>query len=186
MPYEEILLNAQEHMDKTIARLKSDLSGIRTGRANPGLVDSLRVVVYGSATPIKQIASVTTPEPRQILIRPYDAGTTRDIEKAIQSADLGLNPMSDGKLIRLSVPPLSTEVRKKMVSRVKEIGEEAKIALRNIRRDANKKADTAQKDKKLSEDQRDELKADIQEYLKKLEGSVDKHTKEREKEVLEN
>ena len=128
MTTDEILLDVEERMEKAIRKLKGDLAGIRTGRANPGLVDSLRVEVYGSAVPIKQVASVGAAEPNQIVIRPYDPGTIKDIEKAIQTSDLGFNPQSDGRLIRLNVPPLSTEVRRKMVGRVKELAEEAKVA----------------------------------------------------------
>ena len=135
MTTDEILLDVEERMEKAIRKLKGDLAGIRTGRANPGLVDSLRVEVYGSAVPIKQVASVGAPEPNQIVIRPYDPGTIKDIEKAIQTSDLGFNPQSDGRLIRLNVPPLSTEVRRKMVGRIKELAEESKVAIRNIRRD---------------------------------------------------
>ena len=141
MTTDEILLDVEERMEKALRKLKGDLAGIRTGRANPGLVDSLRVEVYGSAVPIKQVASVGAPEPNQIVIRPYDPGTMKDIEKAIQTSDLGFNPQSDGRLIRLNVPPLSTEVRRKMVGRVKDLAEEAKVAIRNIRRDGNKQAD---------------------------------------------
>ncbi len=150
MSVDEILLDVEERMEKAIRKLKSDLAGIRTGRANPGLVDSLRVEVYGSAVPIKQVASVGAPEPNQIVIRPYDPGTIKDIEKAIQPSDLGFNPQSDGRLIRLNVPPLSTEVRRKMVGRIKELAEESKQAIRNIRRDGNKAADTGEKDKELT------------------------------------
>ena len=106
--------------------------------------------------PIKQLASVGAPEPNQIVIRPYDPGTLKDIEKAIQASDLGFNPQSDGRVIRLNVPPLSTEVRRKMVARISELAEEAKVAIRNVRRDGNKTADQAEKDKDLSEDDRDQ------------------------------
>ena len=141
MSADDILLDAQMRMEKAIEVLKNNLAGIRTGRANPGLVDSLRVEVYGSPTPIKQVASVGAPEPTQIVIRPYDPGTIKDIEKAVIASDLGLTPQSDGRLIRINIPQLSTEVRRKMVSRIKELAEEAKVAVRNIRRDANKSAD---------------------------------------------
>ena len=138
MPADETLMDAEERMEKAIAVYGNQLSGIRTGRATPGLVDSLKVEAYGSTSPLKQLASIGTPEPQQILIRPYDAGTIKDIEKAIVGSDLGLNPQNDGRVIRLNVPALSTDVRKKMVSRIKELAEEAKISIRNIRRDANK------------------------------------------------
>ncbi len=185
MTTDEILLDVEERMEKAIRKLKGDLAGIRTGRANPGLVDSLRVEVYGSAVPIKQIASVGAPEPNQIVIRPYDPGTLKDIEKAIQTSDLGFNPQSDGRLIRLNVPPLSTEVRRKMVGRVKELAEEAKVAVRNIRRDGNKQADAAEKDKEFSEDDRDNVKEEIQELTKTYEAQATELAKAREKEVME-
>ena len=185
MTTDEILLDVEERMEKAVRKLKGDLAGIRTGRANPGLVDSLKVEVYGSAVPIKQIASVGAPEPNQIVIRPYDPGTLKDIEKAIQVSDLGFNPQSDGRLIRLNVPPLSTEVRRKMVGRVKELAEEAKVAVRNIRRDGNKAADTAEKDKDLSEDDRDQVKEEIQELTKTYEAQATDLAKAREKEVME-
>ena len=169
MSYEEIMLDVEERMEKTMDGLKKSLAGLRTGRANPGLVDSLRVEAYGSTVPIKQLAAVGAPDPTQIVIRPYDPGTIKDIEKAIQASSLGLNPQPDGQVIRLNVPALSADVRRKMVTRVKELGEESKVSIRNIRRDGNKKADAAEKEKILSEDDRDNLKKEIQELTKKFE-----------------
>lgn len=186
MSVEEILFDAEERMEKAIAVLKNNLAGIRTGRANPGLVDSLRVEAYGSAMPIKQLASVGAPEPTQIVIRPYDAGTIKDIEKAIVASDLGFNPQNDGRLIRINIPALSGEQRKKMVGRIKDLSEEAKISIRNIRRDANKAADQAEKDKTISEDQRDGAKEEIQELTKKYETQAVSLAKAREKDVLED
>lgn len=186
MTSEEILLDVEERMEKAITVLRSSLAGIRTGRANPGLVDSLRVEVYGSPVPIKQLASVGAPEPNQIVIRPYDPGTLKDIEKAIQASDLGFNPQNDGRLIRLNVPPLSTEVRRKMVNRVRELAEEAKVAIRNIRRDGNKMADQSEKDKDLSEDDRDSVKEEIQNLTKQYETQVGDAAKAREKDVMED
>jgi len=185
MSGDEILMDVEERMEKAVNKLKSDLAGIRTGRANPGLVDSLKVDVYGSPCPIKQVASVGCPEPNQIVIRPYDPGTLKDIEKAIQAADLGFNPQNDGRVVRLIVPALTTDVRRKMVGRVKELSEEAKVAIRNIRRDGNKMAEKAEKDKALSEDQRDDAKEEIQDLTKKYEESVTSVSKAREKEVME-
>jgi ribosome recycling factor len=186
MTADDILLDAEDRMEKAIAVLKKNLSGIRTGRASPGLVDSLRVEVYGSQTPIKQLASVGVPEPTQIVIRPYDPGTAKDIEKAIIASDLGFNPQNDGRLIRINIPPLSGEVRRKMVSRIKDLAEEAKISLRNIRRDANKAAEQSEKDKQISEDVRDSVKEEVQELIKKCESQVNDLAKAREKEVLED
>jgi len=186
MTSDEILLDVEERMEKAVRKLKSDLAGIRTGRANPGLVDSLRVEVYGSPTPLKQIASVGAPEPNQIVIRPYDPNTIKEIEKAILASDLGFTPQNDGRVIRLNVPPLSTEVRRKMVARVRELAEEARIALRNIRRDGNKMADQAEEEKELSEDDCQRLKEQIQELTKQYENQVNEAAKTREKEVMED
>jgi ribosome recycling factor len=186
MAGDDILMDIEERMEKAVGVLRGALAGIRTGRANPGLVDSLRVETYGSLVPIKQLASVGAPEPTQIVIRPYDPGTIKDIEKAIQTSDLGFNPQSDGRLIRLNVPPLSMEVRKKLVARVRELCEETKVALRNIRRDGNKLADQAEKDKTLSEDDRDAVKEQVQEFTKDYENKANDLAKAREKEVMEN
>ena len=185
MSVEDILLDTEERMEKAIAKLKQDLTGIRTGRANPGMVDSLRVEAYGSPVPIKQIASVSTPEPQQIVIRPFDPSTIKDIEKGIIASDLGLAPQSDGKVIRLNIPALSGEVRRKMVARTKELTEEAKVAVRNIRRDANKAADQEEKDKTLSEDDCDETKNEVQDLTKKFEDQANELAKAKEAEVMD-
>ena len=186
MSADEILMDTEERMEKALEVVKHQLSGIRTGRANPGLVDSVRVDVYGSPTPIKSIASVGAPEPTQIVIRPFDPSTIKDIEKGLIASDLGYTPQSDGKVIRINIPPLSTEVRKKMVTQIKKMGEDAKISIRNVRRDGNKSADQAEKDKSLSEDQRDTVKDEIQELTKKFEKKVDDLAKARETDVLED
>jgi ribosome recycling factor len=185
MSVDEILLNAEEKMEKANSVLKHALSGIRTGRATPGLVDSVRVEAYGSQSPLKQLASIAAPEPSQLVIRPYDAGTIKEIEKAIVASDLGLNPQNDGKIIRINIPALSTDVRKKMVARIKELTEEAKISIRNIRRDANKALETAEKDKEISEDDRDRLKDEVQELTKKYEVDASELAKSREADVME-
>lgn len=186
MNADDILLDSEERMEKAISKLKHDLTGIRTGRANPGLVDSLRVEVYGSPTPIKQIASVSAPEPAQLVIRPFDPSTIKDIEKGIIASDLGLAPQSDGKVIRLNIPALSTEVRRSMVSRTKELAEEAKVAIRNIRRDGNKHADQAEKDNEMTEDDRDDAKKEIQELTKKYEAQASDLAKAKEAEVMDD
>jgi len=185
MDQDEILLDAEERMEKAVEVFRSQLKGLRTGRANPGLVDSIKVDYYGSPTPLKQIANISVPEPQQIVIRPFDPGSLNAIVKAIQSSDVGLAPNSDGRLIRLNVPPLSTERRRQLVARVKEIAEEARIAIRNIRRDANKHADQAEKQKILSEDERDRTKEQIQDLTKKYEGQVNEEAAAKEKEIME-
>jgi ribosome recycling factor len=186
MNADDILLDSEERMEKAVDVFKHALAGIRTGRANPGLVDSLRVEVYGSQSILKAIAQVGAPEPTQIVIRPFDPGTIKDIEKAIRTSDLGLNPQSDGRVIRLSIPPLSTDVRRKLVARIKELGEEAKVAIRNVRRDGNKAADQSEKDKILTEDDCKSLKDEIQELTKKYEGIVADLAKGKESEVMED
>jgi ribosome recycling factor len=186
MPADDILLDVEDRMEKALTVLKGQLAGIRTGRANPGLVDSLRVEVYGSQTPMKQLAQVGAPEPTQIVIRPYDTGTIKEIEKAIIASGLGFNPQSDGRLIRINIPPLSTENRKKLVGRIKELTEDAKISIRNVRRDGNKAAETEEKAKVLTEDEAKSVKEQIQELTKKFEGSLDSMARQREAEVMEN
>lgn len=185
MSVEEVLFDAEERMEKALAKLKQDLTGIRTGRANPGMVDSLRVEAYGSPVPIKQIASVSAPEPQQLVIRPFDPGTIKDIEKGIIASDLGLAPQSDGKVIRLNIPPLSGEVRRKMVARTKELAEETKVAVRNIRRDANKAAELAQKDKTITEDDLESTKEEVQNLTKKFEDRANDLAKAKESEVMD-
>jgi ribosome recycling factor len=184
MSVEEILFDAEERMEKALAKLKQDLTGIRTGRANPGMVDSLRVEAYGSPVPIKQIASVSAPEPQQLVIRPFDPGTIKDIEKGIIASDLGLAPQSDGKVIRLNIPALSTEVRRKMVARTKELSEETKVAIRNIRRDANKQAEQEKKDKELTEDDCEAAQEEVQTLVKKFEDKANDLAKAKEAEVM--
>lgn len=184
MSIDEVILDAEGRMEKANSVLKNALTGIRTGRATPGLVDSVRVEAYGSQSPLKQLASIAVPEPNQLVIRPYDAGTIKDIEKAIVGSDLGLNPQNDGKIIRINIPALSTDVRKKMVARIKELSEEAKISIRNIRRDANKAIEASEKDKEISEDDRDRLKEEVQELTKKYEAEASDLAKSREDDVL--
>lgn len=185
MTPDDILLDAEERMEKAVDVVQHQYQGLRTGRANPGLVDSVRVDYYGSPTPLKQLATISVPEPQQILIRPFDAGSIGEISKAIQSSDVGLAPNSDGRVIRLNVPPLSTERRKQLVTRVKDLAEEARVAIRNIRRDANKHADQLLKDKLLSEDLHEGLKEEIQELTKKYEGNVNSLAESKEKDVME-
>jgi ribosome recycling factor len=185
MTTEEIIFDIEERMDKAVDVFKHALTGIRTGRANPGLVDTLRVEVYGAPTPLKTVAQVGAPEPTQIVIRPFDPGTIKDIEKAIRTSDLGFNPSNDGRVIRISVPPLSTDVRRKLVSRIKEMGEEARVSIRNVRRDGNKAAEDSEKDKDLTEDECKQTKEQVQELTKQYENKVNDLAKAKEAEVME-
>lgn len=166
MDQDEILMDAEERMEKAVNVLANALKGIRTGRANPGLVDSVRVEYYGSPTPLKQIANISVPEPQQILIRPFDTSILEAIAKAISASELGMVPNNDGRVIRLNVPPLSTERRKQMASRIKDLAEESRVAIRNVRRDANKSAENSEKDKSMSEDDCKHAKEHVQELTK--------------------
>ncbi|MDA1016493.1 MAG: ribosome recycling factor [Planctomycetota bacterium] len=185
MDQDEILLDAEERMEKATSVLHTQLQGLRTGRATPALVDSLRVDYYGSPTPLKQIANISVPEPQQIVIRPFDATQLQSIAKAIQASDLGLSPSSDGKLIRLNIPPLSTERRKQLSSRVNDLAEEARVAIRNIRRDGNKNADNSQKEKILTEDDRDRTKDKVQELTKNAEKRINDTASAKEKDIMD-
>src|SRR5712691_2610927 len=169
MTSEEILFDAEERMEKAVQVYRDELRGLRTGRATPALVEHIRVEYYGSPTPLKQMAQINTPDPQQILIRPFDQSVLKEIEKAIRSSDLGMSPNNDGKMIRLTVPPMSGEQRQKMATRIKKSSEEAKVACRNVRRDGNKSFDVAEKNKEMTEDERDKGKDDVQALLKTYE-----------------
>lgn len=186
MSTEEILFDVEDRMEKAVSHLRKGLAGVRTGRANPGLLDPVKVVAYGCETPLKQLATIACPEPQQILIRPFDVGTLKDIEKGIINSDLGYAPNSDGKVIRLNIPPLSTEVRRKMAKTISDLCEECKISIRNVRRDGNKQVDAAEKAKEISEDERDSAKEQIQDLTKKYEETASELAKNREKDVMED
>ncbi len=185
MDTDEILLDAEERMEKALAYLQQELVGLRTGRASPGLVESIRVNYYGSPTPLKQLANIAAPEAQLLVIRPFDAGVLKEIEKAIQTSDLGLNPNNDGKVIRLNVPGLSGDQRKRLVARVKDLAEEARVAVRNIRRDANKNVDNELKAKTITEDDRDRVKNEIQELTKQYEEKVNQLAEKKSQEIME-
>jgi len=185
MSSDEILLDAEERMEKAVNYLRDELRGIRTGRASPALVDTLRVEYYGSPTPLRQLASISTPDPQQILIKPFDQGCIKDIEKAIQASGIGLTPNSDGKVIRLTIPAMSGEQRTKMTTRVKKLAEEAKIAIRNVRRDANKSFDSAEKAKEMTEDERDAGKEEVQKLTDKYEASAQQLADKKTAEIME-
>jgi len=186
MDRDGILLDCEERMEKAAGVFQGQLQGLRTGRATPSMVDSLRVEAYGAPTPLKQLANISVPEPQQIVIRPFDPGVINDIVKAIQTSELGLAPNSDGRLVRLNIPALSTERRRQLVSRVKELAEESRVAIRNVRRDANKQAEQGEKQKQFSEDDRDQTKDEIQEELtKRFEGKVNDLASSKETEVMD-
>ena len=185
MNTEQIVKDCKDRMEKAIDVLRNELKGLRTGRASPALLDTLRVEYYGQLTPIKQLASVSAPEPQQLLIKPFDAAALKDIEKAIRSSDLGLAPDNDGKVVRLKIPPMSGDQRTKMAKKVKELAETAKVACRNVRRDANKHVETEEKAKTMSEDDAKKGKEKVQEILKTYEAKADEIAAAKTKEVTE-
>ena len=176
MPAADIEKNCKSAMDKCVAYLKDELRGLRTGRASPALVEHLKVHVpsYGSTMNLRDLATISAPDPATVLIKPFDPSTHKDIEKAIQTSDLGITPASDGKVIRLPIPPLSGERREQLVGQVKKMGEAQKVAVRNVRRDANRQIDAAQKDGTLSEDEAKGAKDRVQKQTKQHEDEVDK------------
>ena len=187
MTPDSILKEAQQHMDKSVDYLKRELRGLRTGRASTALVEFIKVDYYGNPTDLKSLAAISTPEATQILIQPFDPGSTNDIKKALETSDLGLNPQVEAKNIRINVPPLSKDRRQQLVTQAKKMGEEAKVAIRNARRDANKHADQLAKDKDshLSEDAVKGLHSEIQDLLKKYEKEVDDAIDHKSKEIME-
>jgi ribosome recycling factor len=173
MDYDTILLETAEKMQQCVEHFQGELRGVRSGRASPGLVEGIRVSYYGTQTPLGQMAQISVPEARLIVIKPFDASQIQEVAKAIQASDLGVNPAVDGKIIRLNLPPLSEERRKQLVGLVKEKAEAARISVRGVRRDANKHADQGRKDGDLTEDELHELKEEIQEQTKEHEAKVD-------------
>ncbi|HKW13702.1 MAG TPA: ribosome recycling factor [Candidatus Krumholzibacteria bacterium] len=185
MVLEELYHKTEDHMKKTLELLTQELGGIRTGKASPGLLDSLRVNYYGSMVPVKQVANVSVPDPRLITIQPWDRALIQEIEKAIRTSELGLNPQNDGGLIRLPIPPLTEERRKDLVKVVKRIGEDSKVAIRNVRRDANDRIKKLEKEHDLSEDDMRHKQDAIQKLTDLFVHKVDDAVAAKEKEILE-
>ena len=170
----DILKVSQESMDKVIEGAKRDFSTIRTGRANPAILERVQVECYGSLTPLKQIAGISAPEPRLLVVQPWDKSIINDVEKAIQKADLGLNPTNDGTVIRLVIPQLTEERRKELVRMVKKDAEEKRVLVRNIRREAKEKIKKLEKDGQISEDESHKTMDEIQKLTDKYVAEVDK------------
>jgi ribosome recycling factor len=181
----QILKDCEDRMEKALDVFRNDLKGLRTGRASPQMLDALRVDNYGTSSPIRDVASVTCPDAATIVIKPYAAESLKEIEKAIRASDLGLAPNNDGKVIRLTMPAMSGDQRKKIVAQLKKSAEASKVSCRNIRRDSNKHFDDAEKAKTMTEDERDKGKAKVQDLLKAYEGKVDDLANKKEKEVME-
>jgi ribosome recycling factor len=180
----KVLTDLAAHMDKSIQALQKDLLKVRTGRASPALVEGVQVDYYGSRTPLTQVANVTTPDARTIQIVPWEATILSQIEKAIFEANIGFTPQNDGKLIRITLPPLTEERRKEMVKMIKKNGEDAKIALRNQRRDANEEVKKQEKDKLASADEAKKLQEQIQKKTDDKVAEVDKIIAGKEKEIM--
>lgn len=182
---DEVLGELKERMKKSVDVLQDDLLGIRTGRASPALVEKLLVEYYGTATPLNQLASIAAPEPRLLVIRPWDATALADIERAILKSDLGLTPMNDGKLIRLSIPRLTEERRRELVKVVARRIEDARVAIRNLRRDALRDLQDFENEKMISEDEFYRGKDKVQELTDEFIKEIDEIGKRKETEVLE-
>jgi ribosome recycling factor len=174
-------------MQKAVEFLKQELRGVRTGRAHPGLVEHIRIEVpsYGSTMELRELATISVPDPSTLLVKPFDPGTLKDIEKGLQTSTLGITPQSDGRAIRLPIPPLSGERREHLIQQVKKMAEAQKIAVRNARRDANKEVETVEKDKKMSEDDAKNFKDRVQKLTKKHEDEIDEVLKTKSKEIEE-
>ena len=181
----EATQDADRRMRSAIQSLKDDLAGVRTGRANPGLVEKLSVEYYGSPVPLIQLATLSVPEPRQLLIKPFDAGSIKDIDRAIQSSDLGLTPISDGKVIRLNLPVLTEERRHELTKYVNNRLEEARVAVRNVRRDAIKDLREFESEKLISEDDLKAGEDDIQKLTDKYIEEIGSIGSDKEKEIME-
>jgi len=181
----DVINGAEDRLKKSLDALKKDYGTLRAGRAAPSLLDKVMVDYYGTATPVNQIANVTVPEPRMLMIKPYDKGSLKEIERAIQKSDLGLTPNSDGIAIRLAIPQPTQERRKELVKVVNKKAEECKVAMRNIRRDANEAIKKLEKGKEITEDDRKDAQDKMQKLLDKYIKLVDGTKSTKEKEVME-
>lgn len=181
----DVYSDARERMQKALEALERDYKRLRTGRASVALVEGIKLDYYGTATPLNQMATLTVPDPRTIVIQPWDNSIIGDVEKAILKSELGLTPMNDGKIIRINIPPLTEERRKELVKVIKKMSEESKVAVRNIRRDANEMIKDLKKEKEISEDEQFRAQEETQkitdDYIKK----IDEAYSTKEKEILE-
>ncbi|PWA13533.1 ribosome recycling factor [Pueribacillus theae] len=181
----EILKNGEERMQKSVASLRKELATLRAGRANPSLLEKIQIDYYGAPTPLNQLAGISVPEARTLLIQPYDKSVLDEIEKAILKSDLGLTPSNDGNNIRITIPALTEERRSELVKLVKKYGEENKVSIRNIRRDVNDELKKSQKDGEITEDELRRLTEDVQKLTDKYIAEIDTVSNEKEKEIME-
>jgi len=184
MPTKEIVSDNEVKMKKAVEFLQDELKSVRTGRASTGLVENIKADFYGTPTPLKQMATLAAPQPDMVVIKPFDPSSVRDIERAIKSSDLSIAPIVDGKLIRLNVPPLSEERRKQLVAQAKQTGEQTKVTIRNIRRDANKQLEKEQKDKIITEDDLQIGKKQIDDVTREYSDRVDAVVKNKSDEIM--
>jgi ribosome recycling factor len=185
MPVDDVLLDLEMQFEKSMDHLLHELRGVRTGRANPAIVENIKVDYYGSPTDIRSIANISVPEGTQILIKPFSPGDLRAIEKAVNDSKLGLTPHSDGKQLRLILPPLSQDRRLQLAGQCKKFAEEAKINIRNARRDANKVVETEQKGGLLTEDESEKGKEQVQELTKQFETKIDELIEKKRAEIMQ-
>ena len=182
---EDVLKDLRDRIEKTVDDLRKGLARIRTGRANTAMLEGVRVNYYGTPTPLSGVASVNVPEPRLITIKPWDKSVLRDIEKAIAEANLGFNPMNDGEMIRLPIPPLTEERRKEIAKLAGKYAEQQKIAVRNVRRDANDDLKKAEKDGVISQDEQKRMEAEVQKFTDEAVKRVDEALKTKEQEIMQ-
>ena len=182
---ENVKKNYSEKIEKTLVVLKEDLNTVRAGRANPAILDKISAEYYGVPTPLKSLANISVPDPRTLMISPFDVSSVGAIEKAINEANLGLNPSNDGKVIRLIIPQLTEERRKELTKTVKKMGEDAKIAVRNLRRDVNDKVKKMEKDGELTEDELKKAQDEVQKITDKFIKEVDQVATAKEKDIME-
>jgi ribosome recycling factor len=183
--FNEVLKEASSKMEKALSHLKDEFKSVRTGRASISIFDNVKVDYYGSPTPLSGVATLSAPEPRLIVIQPWEASMIQPIEKAIMNSNMGFNPQNDGKVIRIPIPTLTEERRKEFVKMVKKMGEEAKVAIRNIRRDANDSLKSLEKDKDISEDDCKKGTEKVQDITKDYEKKIDAAIEQKEKEIME-
>ena len=182
---ETIIKNLEEKGEKTLSVLKEDLNTVRAGRANPALLDKVMVNYYGMPTPLKNIANISVPDPRTLMITPFDPKSVSEIERAINMANIGINPSNDGKIIRLVIPQVTEERRKELTKVVKKMGEDAKVAVRNVRRDSNEKLKKMEKDHEITEDDLKEALEKVEKAVEKAVKAIDEAIDQKEKEIME-
>ncbi len=182
---EDVLIDCEEKMEKSLQFLEEQFSGIRTGKASPALVENVQVPYYGTPTRLRELANISTPEPRLIVINAYDPSVLGEIEKAILGANLGITPMNDGRVVRVPIPELNEERRNEMGKVARRMAEDARVAVRNVRREANDQVKALQKDSKITEDDRDDTLKEIQELTDKTIPRIDEDLKAKEEEIME-